>query len=210
MVTFLTNTTAFKNFHGHGTRDDIARSKILSGGSVSLHETFSMLVSENTTFSTAALSHEASSTINTSRMELDELGVLDSESSTSDHTTTVTSAGVSGGATLVSSTVTTSGKDSLVGTHSMDGSISHVVSHNSLDGSIDGGLDQVHSEVFDEEDGIVTKGTSHQGVKHRVTSPIGDAAASVGLSTFTIVLGLSSKGSLVDLSFSSAGERHTV
>lgn len=168
-----------------------------------------MLVSENTTFSTATLSHEASSSIDSSRMELHELGVFDSESSAGNHTTTITSAGVSGGATLVGSSVSTGGQNSLVSAHSVDSSISHVVSHNSGNISV-GVLDQVHSEVLDEEDGIVTKSTSHEGVKHRVTSSISDAAASVGLSTFTKVLRLSSESSLVDLTFSGATERHTV
>merc|ERR1719443_960013 len=131
-------------------------------------------------------------------MELYKLRVLNAESSTSDHTTTITSASVSGGATLVSSTIAASGKDSLVGSHSVDGSISHVVSHNSLDSSIIS-LDEVHSEVLDEEDSVITESTSHQGVEHRVTSSVSHTAASVGLSTLTIVLRLASEGSLVNL-----------
>jgi hypothetical protein len=108
VVTIFSDTTAFEDLHGHGARDDITRSKILGGGGVSLHETFTMFVSENTAFSTAAFSHEASSSVNSSRVELYELGVLNSKSSTSDHTATISSAGVSGGATLVSSSVATS------------------------------------------------------------------------------------------------------
>lgn len=209
VVTILTDTTAFEDFHGHGTGDDITRGQILSGGGVSLHETFSMLVSENTTFSTAAFSHEASSTVDSGGMELNEFGILNGKSSTGDHTTTISSAGVSGCATLVSSTVTTSGQDSLVGTHSMDSTISHVVSHNSLDSAVSS-LKEIHGEVLNEENSIVTKSTSHQGVEHRVTSSISDAAASVGLSTLTKVLRLSSEGSLVNLTFSSSRERHAI
>lgn len=47
-------------------------------------------------------------------------------------------------------------------------------------------------------------------MKHAVSGSVGHGAASVGLPTFTVVLGLSTEGSLIDLAFLGSGEWHTV
>jgi len=208
VIAFGANTTSLEDFHGHGAGDNITGGEILSSRGVSLHETFSVLVSEDTTLTTATFSYEATSTINTGRVELNELGVLDREAGSSNHTTTVTSAGVGGGAALVGSTVPTGGEHSLVGTHTMDGSVSDVIGHNSSAFAIL--HDKVHSEVFNEENTVVTKGTTEKCVQHRVTSSVSDSTASVCLTTLTVLSGLTTKGSLVDLALSGSTEGHTV
>ena len=79
----------------------------------------------------------------------------------------------------------------------MDCSISHVISHDST------ALLTVHEEVkgkvLDEEDAIVAEGPTEQGVQHAVSGSIGDSAASVGLTTLTPVLRLTTEGSLINL-----------
>jgi hypothetical protein len=141
-------------------------------------------------------------------MELDELRVFKRETSTNSHSTAITCAGVGRGATLVSTAITSSGKNGLVGTHSVDCSICHVVSHNTTALTIV--HKEVQSKVLNEENAIVTEGSSEEGVEHRVTSSVSDCAASVGLAASTEVLGLTSEGTLIDLSFLCARERHTI
>jgi hypothetical protein len=67
----------------------------------------------------------------------------------------------------------------------MNSTISHIVSHNASALTIL--HNQVHSEVFNEENAVITESTTKEGVKHRVTSSIGNSAASVSLSTFTVL-----------------------
>mmetsp|Transcript_27195 Transcript_27195/g.33827 ORF Transcript_27195/g.33827 Transcript_27195/m.33827 type:complete len:379 (-) Transcript_27195:7-1143(-) len=202
------NTTTLKNLHGHGARDDITRGQIFSSGSIALHEALTLAVSEDTTFTTAALSHEAASTVNTSRVELNELGVLDGEASSSDHTTAITSAGVGACAAEVGTAVATSRNDGLVGLHAVDGTVGHVVGHDTA--ALTVLHDQVHGEVLDEENAVVAESATEERVKHRVTSAVGDGAASVGLTTLAEVSGLATEGTLVDLAVASAAEGHTV
>jgi len=208
VIAFRTDTTISKNFHGHGAGNDISGSEIFSSGCVSLHETFTVLVPEDTTFTSATLGHEATGTIDTSRMELNELGVLNRETSSGNHTTTVTSAGMSGGAGLVGTTVPTGGENSLLGTHTMDGTVSNVVGHDTAALALF--HDQVHSEVLNKEDAIVTEGTTKQGVQHGVTCAISDSTASVGLATLSVVGGLTTESALVNFALGSSGEGHTV
>jgi hypothetical protein len=118
-------------------------------------------------------------------VELNELGVLNRETSSGYHTTTITSAGVGRGAALVSSTVTTSGKHSLVGTHTMDGTVSDVVGHDTSAFTVL--HDQIKSEVLNEENAVVTESATEKCVQHGVTSSVSDRTASVSLATFAVL-----------------------
>ena len=130
-------------------------------------------------------------------MELDELGVLNWESSSGDHTATITSTGMGRGAREIGSTVSTSGHNGLEGLHSVDSTISHVVGHDTSALTIF--HNQIHGKVLDEEDAIVTEGSSKESVEHAVTCSISYGAASVSLTTFTKFLRLSTECSLVNL-----------
>jgi hypothetical protein len=114
-------------------------------------------------------------------MELNEFWVFDGETSTGDHTTAVTGAGMCRRAALVSSAISTSGDDSLIGLHPVDGSIGHVVGNNSS--ALTLVHQQVHCEILNEEDAVVTECTTEKSVEHRVTSAVSDGAATVGLAT---------------------------
>ena len=87
-------------------------------------------------------------------MELDKLWVLNREASTSDHTSTITRAGMRGRAALISSAVSASRKNSLVGLHPVDRSIGHIVGDNAFALTLD--HQQVHGKVLHEEDAVVT------------------------------------------------------
>ena len=208
MVGVGTDTTTLEDFHSHGARDDIARCEILGVGSVALHESLSLAVTEDATLTTTTLSHEAASTVNTSWMELDEFGILNREASSGNHTTTVASACMGASAGEVSSAVATSGHDRLVGLHPMDGTISHVVGHDAT--ALITVHEQVHGEVLHEEDAVVAESTTEQGVQHGVTGTVSDGAASVGLTSLSVVSGLSTEGTLVDLALRGTAKRHAV
>ena len=202
------NTTTLEDFQGHGAGDNITRGEILGVRSISLHEPLTLRVPEDTAFTTAALSHEATGTVDTSRMELNELWVLNWEASSSDHTTTVASASVSTRARLVGTTISTSSHDGVGSLHSVNGSVSHIVGHDTT--ALAFFHDKVHREVLNEEDAIVTKGTSEECVQHGVSGTISDSAASVSLSTLAEICGLTTEGSLVDLTVTCSAEGHTI
>jgi len=208
VVILGTHTTTLQDLHGHRAGHDITRGQVLGSGRIALHEAFTLTVSEDTAFASAALSHQATSAVDSSRMELDKLGVFEWESSPSDHTAAITSACVSTSAREVGSAVATSGHNSLVSSHSVDSAIGHVVGHDST--ALSTFHEQVHGKVFHEEDAVVSKSTTEKRVKHGVTGTVSHSSASVGLTALSEVGRLASKGSLVDLTLASSAERHTV
>jgi hypothetical protein len=70
--------------------------------------------------------------------------------------------------------------------------------------------DEVQGKVLHEKLRIMAKCLPVQSVKHTVASTISNAGASVGLSSFSILEALTSKGALVDLSLVCAAEGHSV
>lgn len=127
VVLVSTNTTAIADLHGHRSGNDVARGKILGGGGITFHESLTLGVEEVTTLTTSTLSDQAAGTVDTSRVELDELEILVGQTSTGDHGHAVTSASVGGCAGEVGSAVTTSSEDSVVGEESVEGTVLLVV-----------------------------------------------------------------------------------
>jgi hypothetical protein len=73
----------FSDFDGHGSWNDIARSKILGDGSVALHEPLSLGVDEVTALTSTALRHQTSGSVNTLSRER---GKVNSHANSSKHT----------------------------------------------------------------------------------------------------------------------------
>ena len=202
------NTASFEDFHSHGAGDDVSGCKILCVGGIPLHESLTLAIPEDSTFSTAALSHEAASAIDAGRMELYELGILNWESSSSDHTTTVTCACVRACAREVGAAVATCGHDRVSSLHPVDCAIGHVVGHDATAFAIF--HEEIHRKVLHKEDAVVAKGTTEERVQHRVSGTVSDGTAAVGLATLAEVRGLTSEGSLVNLTFAGSAEGHAV
>ena len=202
------HTTSFEDFHSHRAGDDVSGCKILCVGGIPLHESLTLAIPEDSTFSTAALSHEAASAIDAGRMELYELGILNWETSSSDHTTTVTCACVRACAREVGAAVATCGHDRVSSLHPVDCAISHIVGHDATAFAIF--HKEIHREVLHKEDAVVTKGTTEERVQHRVSGTVSNGTAAVGLATLTEVRGLTSEGSLVNLTFAGSAEGHAV
>lgn len=194
------NSSSLPDLDGHGPRDNISRREILGGRGVSLHESLSFRVEEVSSLSSRPLSDEASSTVDSSRVELNEFEILKGKTSSDDHGVSVSRAGVSRSAGEVSPTVTSSSENGLVRPESVKGSILHVQGENS-DTLALGGHEEIKSEVLDEEVGVVLERLSVEGVQHGVSSSIGSGGTSVSLSSLSEVQTLSSESSLVDLSF---------
>src|SRR5690554_1130147 len=70
VVTVLTATPAFEDLHDHGACHHVTTGKVLGVGCITLHEALTILVDQITTFTTAALGHQHTSTIDTGGVEL--------------------------------------------------------------------------------------------------------------------------------------------
>jgi hypothetical protein len=141
-------------------------------------------------------------------MELHELRVLQRDSSTQSHSGTVSSAGMGRGGREVATTVSSSGDDGLLAVETMNGSILKAQSHHTH--TLVSVHDQIQGVVLNEVGGVVGKGATVQGVKHGVTSTIGSSSSTISLTTLTIVLGLSTKGTLINLSVLTTREGKTI
>ena len=124
-VVFLgTNASTGKDFHSHGSADDISRGQIESRRCISSHESFTCRVPQDTSLTSTSLGHKTSSSIDTSGMELHKFQIRQRQASSSDHSTTITSAGMSRGASLISSTISSSGNNGIQSSNTMDGAVS--------------------------------------------------------------------------------------
>jgi hypothetical protein len=195
VVLISTNTAAVTDFHGHGTGDDVTRSQILSSRGITLHEALTLGVEEVTTLTTSTLSNQAAGTVDTSGVELDELKILVGKTSTSDHGHTVTGTGVGGSAAEVGTAVTTGGENGVVGEEAVQGTIFLIVGEDTTALAIL--HDQVESEVLDEVVGVVAERLAVESVEKSVAGTISGSAATVGLATLAVLLGLSTESTLV-------------
>ena len=145
------------------------------------------------------LSNQTTSTVDTRRVELDELKVLEGKASTSDHGIAVTRARVCARAAEVRTAVTTGGQNGLVRTEAVKRTVLHVQRDNT--DALAVLHDEVERKVLDEEVGVVTKGLAVECVEESVTSTVGRGGATVGLATLTVLQRLTTERTLVDLAF---------
>lgn len=208
VVAVLANTSALSDLQGHGSRHDISGGQILGGGSVSLHESLTVLVEQISSLTSGSLSNQTAGAIDTGRVELDKLQILEGKAGSGDHGHTVTSTGVGRGTGEVGSSVTTGGQNGLVGSESMQGSVLLVVGNDTDTGAVL--HEQVHGEVLNKEVSVVSERLSVKRVQHGVAGSVGNGTGSVGLASLTVVLGLTTEGSLVDSALVVSREGNTV
>jgi hypothetical protein len=70
--------------------------------------------------------------------------------------------------------------------------------------------DEVEGKVLDEEVGVVAERLAVEGVEDSVAGTVGSGGASVRLTAFTVLKGLTTEGTLVDLALFGPGEGDTV
>ena len=202
------HTTSFADLHGHGAADNVTRGKILGRWSVALHETFTLGVSQDTTFSTASLSHQAASTVDSSRVELHELIVLVRKTLTQSHGVAVSCACVRTRAREIGTSVSSSGEHSVLCEDTVDRSIFHVQG-NHTDTLAIVVHKKIEAEVLNEVGGIKGERSTIESVQHGVPRTIRSRSTAVGLPSLSELKRLSSKGTLVDLTVFGTTERHT-
>jgi len=142
-------------------------------------------------------------------VELDELKIGVVKTGSGDHGHTISGAGVGGGARLPGPTVAASGENCVLGVESVDRTVFHADGH-ATDAVALVIHDQISCEILDKVSCVVVKRSSVKSVEERVTSSVGDAAASMSLATLSVFERLTAKRALVDLAFWSSGEGHTV
>ena len=209
VVLVITDTATGTDLHGGSTRDDVTGGQILGGWGVTLHVSLTLRVDQNATFAAASLGDEATGTVDTSGVELDELQVGVGQTGAADHGHTVTSAGVGRSARLPAATETASGQDGVVGVEAVNGAVLHADGDNT-DAVALLVHDEISGEVLDEVGGVVVEGAAVESVEKGVTGSVGDAAASVGLATLTVLEGLATESTLVDFTVGGSGEGHAV
>lgn len=143
------------------------------------------------------LSDETASTVDTRRVELHELKILQGQAGTRNHRVTVTRASVRTRAAEVRSPVTTGGQDSLVCTEAVEGAILHVQRDDTNAFAVL--HDEIECEVLDEEVGVVPEGLAVERVEESVPGTIRRRCAAVGLATLAVLQRLTAESTLVDL-----------
>jgi hypothetical protein len=115
-------------------------------------------------------------------MELDKFQILKGQSSPDNHGVSVPRTSMCTGAAKISSTVPTRRQNRFVCSESMKGPVFHVERDDTNTFSTI--HDQVESEIFNEEGGVVTQGLAVKGVKDGVTCTVCGSGAAIGLTTF--------------------------
>ena len=140
---------------------------------------------------------EASSTVDTGRVELNELQILQRKTSTSNHGISVSGACVCARAAEVRSSISTSSEYSLVCPESVQGTVLHVKSDDTHALAIL--HNQVQSEVLNEEVGVVSQRLAVEGMKECVSCSVSGSSATICLATLAKLQRLATEGTLIDL-----------
>jgi hypothetical protein len=203
-----TSTATLADLDGHRSGHNVTRGQLFGSGGIALHETLTLSVQKETTLTTGTLSDQATSSVDTSGVELNELQILERKTSAGNHSVTVTSASVSRGGREISTTITTSSKNGVLGTEAMDGTILHAVGNDTAANAIL--HDQINNEVLDEEDAVVAESLTVKSVQDGVTGTISGGGAADSLTTLTKIKGLSTESTLVDRTILVTREGNTV
>lgn len=132
-------------------------------------------------------------------MELNKFQILKRKTHSTNHTTTISSACMGRGATLIGSSKSTCCNYNCIAFYSMDSTISNIDTYNSLD--FIAFINQVQNKILNEETTIVTKCPSEKSMQHRVTSSICHCTTSISLSSFAKFKTLTTECSLINFSF---------
>ena len=195
VVLLRSNTATLTDLKSHRTGDNVSGSKILGSRCVTLHESLTLGVQEVTSFTTRTLGDQATGTVDTSWVELNELEILVGQTGTGNHGHTITGTCVRRCAGEVSTAVTSSGQNGVLSDEPVDCTVLLVVGNDTLADAIL--HDQIGSEELDEVLGIMAQGLSVQSVEKGVSRSVSGSAASVGLPTLAVLLGLTTESTLV-------------
>ena len=163
MILLWSHSSPFTDFHCHCARHHIAGCQILGRRCISLHESLTFTISQDSTLSTTSFRHETTSSINPGRMKLHEFIVLIGDSLSHCHGIPISSTCVSRCAAEICTSISSSGQDSVFGMDSMNCSIFHIQGHDSNTRSF---LvhHEIHGKVFNKVSRIKGQRSPVQGV----------------------------------------------
>ena len=207
MVLVFADAAAFTDFHGHGARDDVTRGKVLRRWRVALHEALAFGIGEIAAFAARTFSDQAAGRIDAGRMELHELHVLQWQAGAQHHAAAVAGADVCRGAGEVGAAITAGRQNHHIADETVNRAVIHVESD---DATAAAGVvhDQVDSEIFDVEFGVMLERLAVHGVQHGVAGAVSRGAGALR-GALAVMRGHAAERTLIDFAvFLAARERH--
>ena len=210
VVTVGAYAAAFAHFQRHRTADNVARCKVLSTWSVTLHEALAFAVCEVTTLAARALCDQHARAVNTGRVELYKLHILQRQAGAEDHAATIASAGVRRRRGEIAAAITTGCQHYGLRAETMDRAIieAHCGHADAFPISALARHNQVKREIFDEEVRIILQALLIQRVKHGVAGTVSRSASTLHRRAFTHILHVAAKRALVNRAIFVAAEGH--
>ena len=205
MVLVRADAPTFADLDGHGAADDISARQVFGRGRVPLHEAFAFGVGQISAFTACAFGDQAPRAVNSGRVELDELHILQGKARPQHHRVAVASAGVGRRTGEVTASVSARRQDDHLRREPVQRA---VIELPRGDASADTVVhDEVEGEVLDKELDGVAHGLTVKGVQNGVAGPVRRGAGALD-GAFAVILGHSAEGALIDLAFVRTRERH--
>merc|ERR1719357_1965887 len=208
MILFRTTASAFSDLNSHGSAYNVPTSQVFGHGSITFHKSFSFTVNKISTLTSATLGHQTTSPIDTSRMELNKLHILVRQPSSANHGCSIASTGVCRCSREVRFACSSLCHHGVFRVEPVDCSVFQTQRNDSSALTIF--HEEIECKIFNEVVAVIPQTLSIQGVQQTVSSSVSNTAASVSLTTFSILVALSTKRSLIDFAFGCSAERHAI
>jgi len=209
MVLGLADAAALADFQRHAARDDVARGEILGRRRIALHEALALGIDQIAALAAGALGDQAACAIDSGRVELHELHVLQRQAGAGDHAVAVAGAGVRAGGREIGAAIAAGRQHHRLGRKPVNGAVIKVPGHHAGAAAI---LfhQQVEREILDEEFGIVLERLAVKRVQDGVTGAVGRRTGALHRWAFAVILHVAAERPLVDAAILGARERHAV
>lgn len=208
VIFIMATTVSLQDLHCNSSGNHISRSQIFGLGCVFLHESFSFAVDKKSSLTSSPFGYQTARPINTRRMKLHKLHVLQRKICSGNDSSSIASACVCWRAVLISSAKPTCRYHNRLASKSVNSAILHTKTNDSFAYRLI--HEQIKDEIFYKKLAVVSHWLSEQCVKHWVSGSVSHAASSVCLASFSIFKGLTPKCSLINLSLFVSWEWHAI
>ena len=207
MVALRPAAAALADLDRHRPADDVARRQVLGVRRVALHEALALAVGHIAALAARPLGDQAAGAVNSGRVELDELHVLQRQPGAQHHRIAVAGAGVGRGAGEIRPAISAGGENHDMSAKPMQSAVFEVPRH---DPAADAFIvhDQVERKVLDEEFGVMAHALLVERMDDRVPGSVGGGAGAPGRIAFAVVPHMAAERPLVDPPVLGARERH--
>ena len=206
VVLLLADAAAFADLDGHRARDHVARGEILGGRRIALHEALALGIDEIAALAARAFGDEAAGAVDSGRVELDELHVLQRQAGAQRHRAAVAGVGVGAGAGMIDAAIAAGGEDGGLRAEAMQRAVVELQRDHAAAGAL-----VVHDQVDGEELDVEFRGVAQRlavhGVQHGVAGAVGGGAGALRLA-LAVVQRHAAERPLIDLAVLGARERH--